>query len=179
MNKLIVILLITLLSQITSCSTPVVKDPDSQFYSIQAGSELILHKPVKVHANTARTFFQNGNITAEKNLNIYYPYCSITIKSIASISRTIKATTFQIYKVIDDEEEASLVIKYAARNLMSHTDGPTIIGQASYYYLKSIDEPDVASLECIQWGDPFYVKYVSINEIRLALGEYFSLILKD
>ena len=179
MNKLNAVLIATLLSLIASCSTTVIKDPDSQFYSIQAGSKLILHKPVKIRANTARTFFQNGNITTEKNLNIYYPHCSITTTSIMKISRTIKPATFQIYKVVDDEEEASLVIKYAARNLMSYTDGPTIIGQASYYYLKSNDEPDVVTLECIQWGDPFYIKYVSINDIRVALGEYFSLVLKD
>jgi len=179
MNKLYLVLLISLLSLLASCTVPVTKDPDSQFYSVQAGSKLILHKPVEIIANTARTFFQNGKIIAEKDLNIYYPHCSITTLNITDKTRTIQPTTFNIYKVADDEEEASLTIKYVARNLMSHTDGPTIIGQASYYYLKSNDEPDVARLECIQWGDPFYVKYVSINDIRQTLGNYFSLILKD
>lgn len=161
------------------CEPTVVKDLDSQFYSVNTGSVLTLNKPVTIQANTGRTFFQNGKIIKEKNLNIYYPHCSITVNTIVNHNRIIKPTNFTIYKVDDQEEHAQLHVLYVSRGVLGNNDGPSIIGQASYYYLRSLDEPDVRTLECVQWGDPYDVRYVSINDVRSAVGSIFSLVLND
>jgi len=163
---------------ITSCSTPVVKDPDSYLYSVPVGSILTLNKPITIPANLARLYFQNGNAIAEENLNIYYPHCSLVMNSIVETNRIIQPTTFEIYKVQDDEEFALRYILYAS-NIISQNDGPTIIGYASYYYLHSSDTPDIRSLECIQWNDPVDVEFVTINEVRKSIGDYFTLELND
>ena len=173
------LMLLCIISSITiSCSQTIKKDIESQFYSVPEGSTLTLHKPIAIMQNTARTFFQNGFITKEKNLNIYYPHCSITVNNLVNHNRNLNPTTFTIYKVEDQEEHAKRYILYAAIRKLGQNDGPSIIGQASYYYLKSTDEPDVRTLECVQWGDPFYVKYVSISDINSALGNYFTLTIK-
>lgn len=164
---------------LSACNQATVKDIKSQFYSVPHGSEFILNKPVTIKANTGRTFFQNGSTIKEKSLNIYYPHCSITMNNIVNRNRVLKPTTFIVYKVVDEEEHAQLNILYAAIKSFGHADGPSIIGQASYYYIKSADEPDVRTLECVQWGDPFYVKYVSISDVQNVLGDYFSLKLAD
>jgi len=158
-----------------SCTQTIDNNIKSQFYSVPEGSTLTLNKPVEIIQNTARTYFQNGLITKENDLNIYYPHCSITVNNLLEHNRTLKPTSFTIYKVEDQEEHAQRFIMYASIKSLSHSDGPSIIGQASYYYLKSADEPDVRTLECVQWGDPFYVKYVSISDIQSALGEFFTL----
>ena len=53
------------------------------------------------------------------------------------------------------------------------------MGYASTYYLRSADAPNVRSLECVQWYDPVNVEYLSINEVRNTLGDYFTLELKE
>lgn len=169
------LLLISLTSFLVLSCNQSTNNIKSQFYSVPEGSRLTLNKPVIIAQNTARTFFQNGLITKEKNLNIYYPHCSITVNNLTNHNRTLKPTSFIIYKVEDQEEHAQRFLMYASIKNLGHSDGPLIIGQASYYYLKSSDEPDVRTLECVQWGDPFYVKYVSISDINSALGDYFTL----
>lgn len=161
------------------CAPTVVKDLDSQFYSVNKGSALTLNEPVTIKANTGRTFFQNGKVVKEKDLNIYYPHCSLTVNTIVDHNRDIKPTTFTIYKVNDEEEHARLHVLYVSRGVLGNNDGPSIIGQASYYYLKSLDEPDVRTLECVQWGDPYDVRYVSVNDIRSAIGSIFTLVLNN
>ena len=160
-----------------ACEQTVVKNLNSQFYSVKADSTLALNEKIVIQANTARTFFQNGKVVKEKDLNIYYPHCSITVNTITDHNRDIKPTTFTIYKVEDQEEHAQLHVLYASRGAIGNNDGPSIIGQASYYYLKSLDEPDVRTLECVQWGDPYDVRYVSINDIRSVIGHIFTLTL--
>ena len=162
----------------SSCSNSPVKDPDSYLYSVPVGSTLTLNKPITIQANLARQFFQSGQPVLEKDLNIYYPHCSIVMNTLVKSNRTIQPTTFEIYKVLDDEELAQQYILYAA-NLLNLNDGPTIVGYATYYFLRSADVPDIRSLECIQWNDPVDVEYLSINEVRSAIGDYFTLKLQD
>jgi len=158
-----------------SCAQSFDKNIKSQFYSVPVDSTLTLNKDIVIKKNTARTFFQNGDIIKEKNLNIYYPHCSITVNTIHKQDKTISPTNFMIYKVEDQEEHAQRFVLFASIKHLSHADGPSIIGQASYYHLKSDDEPDVRTLECVIWGDPFDVKYISISEINSTLGKYFTL----
>lgn len=174
------ILLALLSSSLTlsACIDRNIKDPDSYFYSVPVGSTLRLNQAITIPPNLARRFFQNGQPTLEKNLNIYYPYCSILMNTLVDYERTIKPTTFKIYQVQDDEELAQRFIYYAS-NVLTTPEGPTIIGYATYYFLRSTDEPDVRSLECLQWDDPYNVRYLSINQVRSALGDYFTLELAE
>jgi len=163
---------------LSACSAPVVKDQNSYLYSVPVGSTLRLNKAITIPANLARRYFQAGKTVLEKDINIYYPHCSLLMNTLVSSERTLQPTSFEIIKVLDDEELAQRYIQYAA-NFIGQSDGPTIVGYASYYYLRSADAADVRSLECIQWNDPVAVEYLSINEVRRSLGDYFTLELKD
>jgi len=173
--------LIILLASL-SCSNTLVKQPakneNSYTYSIKAGSVITLNKEITVAANLGRTFFQYGNVITEKNLNIYYPHCSITVNTISDVNRIISPTTFNIVKVIDDEEYAQGYMLFADNSLNLALGGAIISGLVSYYYLQSVDAPDVRTLECIQWDSLYENNYLSISEIRKSLGDIFTLTLK-
>jgi len=160
---------------IISCSQEIVKDENSYLYSIQSGSKLILNQSIFIAPNLGRTYFQNGKVTSESDINIYYPHCSITVNTILDHERRISPTTFEIYKVVDDEEYAQGYMFYASTKLMHGSDGPLITGLVSYYYLRSPSEPDVRTLECIQWNSLYENKHLSINEVRKSLGDIFTL----
>ena len=161
-----------------SCTQNIEKDHDSSLYSVTVGSSLQLNQPVIIQAGLARTFFQNGQITKKKDIDIYKPHCSITVNDITLSQQTIHPTTFLIYKITDDEEYATRKILYASINIGAISDGPTIMANSTYYYLQSTDAPHVRTLECLQWNDPYNVEYLSINEIKRSLGGIFTLVLK-
>ena len=163
---------------LSACSTPVVKDPNSYLYSVPVGSMLSLNKAISIPANLARRYFQAGKAVRKSDINIYYPHCSLLVNTLLEVERTIQPTLFEIYRVQDEEELAQRYVQYASA-FFTWDDGPTIVGNASYYYLRSADAPDVRSLECIQWNDPVDVEYLSINEVKKSLGDYFTLELKD
>ena len=160
---------------LNACTLPTSTDPDSFLYSVPVGSVLQLKQDFPIKARTARSFMQGGQIVQESELNIYYPHCSLLTNTLQDYDRTIKPTRFEIYRVVDDEEHARRYVQYAARLIGFDSDGATIIGQSSYYYLRSADEPDVRSLICLQWGSPESVKYLSINQVRAVLGDIFTL----
>lgn len=164
---------------LAACALPTSTDPDSFLYSVPVGSVLELNQDFPIRAHTARTFMQAGRIVEENELNIYYPHCSLLTNTLQDYDRVIKPTRFEIYRVVDDEEHAQRYLQYAARLFGFDSDGPTIIGQSSYYYLRSADEPDVRSLICIQWGSPESVQYLSINQVRAVLGGIFTLHIKN
>ena len=162
-----------------SCNQQAIKNEQSYVYSISVGSSLILNQKVSIGANLGRTFFQSGKITPEKEINIYYPHCSITVNTIRAHEYTISPTSFEIIKVINGEEYAQGYMLFADNNLRLASDGPLISGLVSYYYLQSADEPDVRTLECIQWDSLYENNFLSISEIRISLGSIFTLQLND
>lgn len=163
---------------LTACSSHTTKDPDSYLYSVPVGSKLILNKEITIPANLARRYFQNGKAVMKKDINIYYPHCSLLMETLVDFERTIQPAEFEIYKVSDDQDYVQRPV-YLVANILTNIDGPTIIAYASYYFLQSSENPDVRSLECVQWNDPVNVEYLSINQVKKALGEYFSLKIID
>ena len=173
---LITTLYITLI--LTSCSYSTKKDFDSNLYSVPVGSTLTLNKSITIPANLARRYFQNGIAINEKDINIYYPHCNLLMNTLVDYQRTIEPTTYEIYKIVDDEEHAERPV-YFASTVVSDGEGPSIIAYASYYYLRSSVGSDIRSLECLQWDYPAEVEYMSINEIKQSLGDYFTLQIKQ
>jgi len=182
-KKYLLIFLVLLAILLSSCSNSEtilqnIKNEKSYTYSITAGSTLTLNQSITVAADRGRIFFQNGIVTTEKNLNIYYPHCSLTVNTISNFERELSPTTFLIFKVINDEEYAQGYMLFADSQLKTASDGPIISGLVSYYYLKSDKEPDVRTLQCIQWDSLYENRYLSISEIRKSLGNVFTLNLK-
>lgn len=177
MNHLLISLFIYSTLILTSCSYPTIKDFDSNLYSVPVGSTLKLNKPITIPANLARRYFQSGIAIDEKGINIYYPHCSLLMNTLVDFQRTIEPTTYEIYKIVDDEEHAERPV-YFASTTASDGEGASIIAYVSYYFLRSSASSDVRSLECLQWDYPYEAEYVSINEIKQSLGNDFTLQIK-
>ncbi|VAW62722.1 hypothetical protein MNBD_GAMMA08-1836 [hydrothermal vent metagenome] len=151
------------------------KDEKSYAYSISVGSKFVLNQEIQIEPQLGRTFMQYGKIKNERDIDIYYPHCSITVNSIKEQAQIIAPTTFEVIKIVDDEEYAQGRLLFASTDLKLVSDGPLITGLVSYYYLKSTDEPNVRALECIQWDSLYENNYLSISEVRQALGDVFTL----
>lgn len=166
--------LLALLFFLTGCSSTPVTDESSTSYVLPVGSILQLHQSIPIEPHRARAFIQYGRITHEKLINRYYPYCEFEISTLSDAIQTVQPDRFEVYKVIDDEHHVNRYFMTARRDY-SFNDGPTILGFASEYFLRSEQQPQVRKLICLHWDEPAYGEYLSLTEIRKALGNLFSI----
>ena len=131
-------------------------DIDSQFYTIPAGSKLILNRPLDIPAGKAHVVIQPGRSGA--GTNQYAVNCQLEVRNLGPGS--VQPDTFDISW---------------AENTREWVSQPNIMRFYRVLHLKSATQPDVLQLMCQDWDGPLLGKYVSIPEIRAALGDVITL----
>jgi len=164
---------------VNSCATEIAIAHDSYKYSVPVCSTLILNQKITIASDLGRTYCQYGKELKKKDIDIYYPHCSITTHKIVSHDRVIYPDSFEIYRVRNEEELAQREVYYASTFFMDRDYGSTITGLSSYYYLRSKSNQDIRTLECLKWDSPGDNEYLSINEVKIALGDIFTLQLNE
>lgn len=166
---------------LTACSSsPVVGTEDSQFFSVQPGSTFRLNREITIQPDQTSVYLQNGNIEPVANVDFYKPHCKFELLTIADQARTVVPDTFVVTRIVDESEDVSTQTpRYASLHLASGggVDGPIHLTFSTTMYLESNRQPDVFRMNCKQWDWPPTGDFVSINEMRQALGDYFTLIL--
>ena len=89
--------------------------------------------------------------------------------------------SFVVTKIVDQSEDvATGWPTFAALGMgIVFGDGPVHLTFSTTMYLESKVQPDVYRLTCQRWDWPNIGEYLSINEMRQALGDYFTLILAE
>jgi hypothetical protein len=167
---------------LTACdSRQMVKDEDSPFYSVPAGSRLILNREITIQPDNTSVYLQNGSPGADSDVDFYKPHCVFELFSISDRARVVKPDTFMITKIIDQSEDvATSWPTYASMGIgIVFGDGPAHLTFSTTMYLESKIQPDVYRMTCKRWDWPNIGEYLSINEMRQALGDTFTLILAE
>jgi hypothetical protein len=131
-------------------------DIDSQFYKIPTGSRLILNKPLNIPAGRAHAVIQPGRSGA--GTNEYGVSCQLEVRALGPL------------KVAPD----SFAITWA-ENSREWVSEPNIMRFYRKLHLQSAAQPDVLNLMCQDWDGPLIGKYISIPEMRAALGDVITL----
>lgn len=176
MNKFLILSAVVILS---SCTQHIEKDESSPFYSIQKGSSLILNQSLIIPPNRTTVILQNGQVVTGAALDIYYPNCVFEVKTLREIPETINPDTFFIYKVVDEMQSVSLEKKMVARLGMFNDGGSSDFNYTTIMYLRSGSQPDVLRLSCRHWESAEDNNYLTIKEMRQAMGDIFTLKLVD
>ncbi len=167
---------------ITACDNrQLVKDQDSPFYSIPVGSRFTLNRELTIQPDHTSVFLQNGDPAADSNVDFYKPHCIFELFSISNKARVVRPDTFVVTKIVDQSEDvATSWPTFAALGMgIVFGDGPVHLTFSTTMYLESRIQPDVYRLTCQRWDWPNIGEYLSINEMRQALGDYFTLILAE
>jgi hypothetical protein len=167
---------------LTACVSNETEDESSPFYSIPMHSTLELNQPLAIAGGQVATYLQNGKVISADDIDIYNPNCKFEIYTMSDKPRTVEADSFVITKVVNDIESTSLlrasqlvvlnnalVIGMLDRGSMNYT---------TTMYLHSDRQKDVYRMSCQHWEDVIDDKYLSISEMRQAMGKVFSLKLK-
>jgi hypothetical protein len=169
-----------LLLALTACvSHPY--DEHSEYTRIPAGSSLTLNQSIHIAANSLSVYMQDGNIKPYSTIDKYYPHCKFELYTLSENARTVQPDTFKIVRVVDDTDMSSLQPPmYASLRIAdsSSDGGPSVVSFTTSMYLKSKTQSDVYRMTCMHWDLINESRYLSIAEMRNAMGNVFTLTAK-
>jgi hypothetical protein len=146
-------------------------------YGVPVGSKAMLNQDLQVPAHKARVYIQGGRAIAFSELNQYYPHCIVEMSVPKNIPQVISVDIFDIYKVVRsvDMTAGAGGVVFAALALNGGDDGPSPQFYGTEMFLKSKTQPDVVKLTCGHMEDPTIAEYLTVTEIKNALGGVFTL----
>ena len=192
MCRFAVILLVVLLA---ACQS-VAPDPSSPFYMPPVGSKLILNQGFVMPPRELKIFVQDGRLVYAANE--YYPFCKFELYDLKDTPQEVKPDEFDIYSVSRQTGVFAALDQIDKRHLLASTgviggyggigigisgigsgdfDGkPSPIVYGIRMDLRSSRQPNVFRMTCGHLQDPdMSAKFLSIDEIRQALGKAFTL----
>lgn len=167
-----------LLMLLSACERSMVRDESSPLYSIPAGSTLVLNTSLTIAPDHVSVYFQDGSQLDEQLLERYRPYCKFEIRTMQEYARQVQADSFLIESVYDSIEQVSLDgVRYA--RLWHASDMPAVYTYTTYLELVSPRQPDVLRMSCMHWESVLDDNFLSIEQMRRAMGDVFTLELAD
>ena len=163
---------------LTACQGGVMKNEESPFYDVPAGSELILNETIKIPAGRTSVYLQGGKVLPYSQIDPYNPHCQFDIRTKKDVPQTINKDKFVIYKIGHRIGGLKRQIKVAGLRVFSGGNGnggPSHETFATILYLRSENQPDILTMTCQHWADPTDAEYLTIKQMRKAMGSVFVL----
>ncbi|NOQ88110.1 MAG: hypothetical protein GQ550_04230 [Gammaproteobacteria bacterium] len=168
---------------LAGCSINDAKDEGSVFYAVPVGSTLVLNQQVNIRGDQVAVYVQNGELMQYDAVNFYLPNCKFEIYTMSEQPRTVDQDSFEIVKVEDDIESSALQKRTYLAAMDSAMrpgvlDKSYVFNYATMMYLRSEQQKDVYRMTCQHWEDVMDDRHLSITQMRQAMGDVFTLIIK-
>jgi len=163
---------------LTACSnTQVVANEDSPFFSVPLGSTFKLNHEITIKPDQTSVYLQNGRIEPVGNIDIFRAHCKFELFTISDQARVVNPDTFVVRKIVDRREDVSRPLPLYAGLSLAVDGGPMHETYSTVMFLESKVQPDVFRMDCRQWDWVNTGVFVSISQMREALGDHFTLTL--
>jgi hypothetical protein len=149
--------------------------------SLDAGYQVILHKPLTIVPEVARVFLQAGEAFPQYGLNEYEPHCSFEVRKVLPEQpQTIEPDTFKVTRVQRLREEVVWLrpVQFASLQLADAAvdSGLSDIFEGYHFWLYSETQPDVLRMTCRYiLTEPWNSRTPTLDEMRFSLGGYATL----
>lgn len=173
--------IIIVAGMLSGCQVPLrqTSDPNSPFYQVPQGSTLVLNRDITIAPGTVRVIYQQGREVYAPNQ--WEPFCKFEILPLKDEPQQVRADEFLIYR--SGRGTGALLVgleqlpRYARTGLLwFDDDSPSPLIYGTYLFLRSPKQPDVYRLLCGHLQDAGLVpRYLTVNQIRAALGNTFTL----
>jgi hypothetical protein len=178
MNRIQVLLLsLCLPVWLASCTGSQLRDEASPFYSVPAGSVLTLNRDITIPGDKVAAYVQDGKVLGYNDVDWYRPNCKFELYTISEQPRQVRADSFSVTRVVDEIESSSLQgqVYYVALVVGMGLDRSYVFNYATMMYLHSELQPDVYRMTCQHWEDVVDDRYLSVEQMRQAMGDVFTL----
>jgi len=182
MNRIQVLLLsLCLPVWLAGCTGSQLRDEASPFYSVPAGSVLTLNRDITIPGNKVAAYVQDGKVLGYNDVDWYRPNCKFELYTISEQPRQVRADSFSITRVVDEIESSSLQgqVYYVAMVVGMGLDRSYVFNYATKMYLHSELQPDVYRMTCQHWEDVVDDRYLSVEQMRQAMGDVFTLAIRQ
>lgn len=159
---------------LAGCAASATRNENSPNFSIPKGSRIVLHQEVEILPHSARAYVQHGRLQSLRDIDRFRAHCKFEMKRALPTAQKILPDTFVVLKTRDatDRGTHSGAIMPVALRLAS---GLSFELFTTTIYLDSPTQKTVASITCQHLEDPVRARYVSIQEMRQALGSVATL----
>lgn len=156
----------------------------SPFYLVPVGSTLKLTRDLAIPAEQVAVYLQGGEVIPSERINQYYPHCKFELLRRLDTPQAVQPDSFEIIKVVqeighsvalDGRQLARVSVGIGVHVGMKGGDGASLQTYITRLVLRSTRQPEVFRLSCGQAALPHEGEHVSINEMRKALGNVFTL----
>ena len=178
------LILLSVVGFLAACQTAAYEgNENSPFYPVPSGSTLTLTRSVTIPANQVAVYLQGGEIMPASRINQYYPHCKFELIHRRDTGQTVRPDDFEIIRVVQETgHSVALAGLQTAQmsvgigiNVGMDRDGSSLQTYSTRLMLRSARQPQVFRLSCGQAALPHEGQHVSINEMRKALGNLFTL----
>ncbi|VAW53520.1 hypothetical protein MNBD_GAMMA06-736 [hydrothermal vent metagenome] len=176
-------LVAALSAALAACSASNIKNENSVFYAVPVGSTLQLNQQLEIQGEQVAVYAQKGALKQYNEVDFYVPNCKFEIYTMNEQPRTVEQDIFEIIKVVDDIESSALQKNTKLAVLeggvtLGILDRSSVFNYATLMYLKSEKQKDVYRMTCQHWEDIMDDRHLSIQQMRDAMGEIFTLEVK-
>lgn len=164
------------------CQQTLIKT-DSGYQPGSSDSFIVLNQSVVIPPNSARAFFQGGELIPNARLNLYAVDCELQINKVMEVPQTVQPGKFSIIRIIQDQSPIVLSqpVMYAAMGIArGYNSGLVDIKRFYTFRLESESQPLVRAVICRGAQDtPYMAELPSLEEMQTAAGEYLQFNLFD
>jgi len=176
------LVLLSLLLPLAACQSGGPARSEATLFAQLAGGQFILHRSVSIPPGRVRVIFQQG--TAGQGASELQPRCELEVRDILETPQTITAGSYRIGKVRGMQR---FVKRLSERIMLAGIGDPVLLADdtSNEWYmhtyimqLQSETQEDAPTLVCGgAYNFAFYARYPTLEEMRVALGDYATLTL--
>ncbi len=141
---------------------------------VPVDSKLVLHRRIEIAPGQGKAYLQNGRLLPWYDVNQYAPYCALALQASREVAQRVGADEFVVRKV-SQRFLFTLAAGPLVRAQRERSDAMTYEVLATVMQVHSERQADVRALTCASWGLPQGRSYLTVEQIRRALGGYFTL----
>ncbi len=173
------ILKLLMVMSLTACQSTALLIEGSPFVAVPLNSQLILNQELEIPPGQVAVYIQNGKIIPVENINVRQPNCKFEIRTIEDNARKVVPDKFKISRFyLDTYLVSSNAVLVASLEMVNVAGGGSATAEiyTTELFLQSDKQPDVLRLSCEHWEDPADGKYLTLEQIKLALGKVIEFI---
>jgi hypothetical protein len=157
-------------------------DPASPYYAYSSGWAAQLNRPLTIPADAATVRLQYGRIVPRNSVQEHDPFCVVELDTVRAVPQILHPGRFEVRRVTRRVNPVSAAAKSPLiRTQVGDDEGdPSFLYFITEFRLRDPAQPDLRGMTCA-WnpmapGNRMSMRHLTLDEIRLALGDWISLI---
>jgi len=162
---------------LSACQAPLIKN-EGRYIAAVPNASIEITQTLEVSPDSARVFFQNGNLISVAQLDLYEVNCEIEVNTISESRQLIEPGVFNVIAIAQEESPIVMTkpLMLASLSYAWTSDSPVDIKRYYYFRLSAQEvqsKSQVRALICrgVQ-AEPYKARLPTMEQMKQAAGQY-------